>query len=326
MVQTVEPTAFREACRARNRAAAYYLFNPRVTLIDVGWRIKETQREQIDRELAVRVHVHHKPRGPAFEAFAERHRNLIVDKAKIPFPVDIVSGTYPLQWYGYPAPSHPRGRVFSSLCGGISISNEWAFNYGTLGGLVQDRDTGNEMVLSNWHVLAGSAYIHRGLRIYQPGCADGGCLQHTIAYLERHAMNEGIDAAVARLTGDRQWINDQLDVGPVSGVAAPALGLRVVKSGRGSGVTDGLIDGVEGEYPIRYGGLWRRIKHVYRIVPLNATGQVSRGGDSGSWWLEKDTQRAVALHFAGFDRPETALAIAMPPVLEALNVDICAGN
>jgi hypothetical protein len=33
---------------------------------------------------------------------------------------------------------------------------------------------------------------------------------------------------------------------------------------------------------------------------------------------------AVTLHFAGFDEPEAALAIAMPQVLEALNVDIVA--
>jgi endonuclease G len=135
-------------------------------------------------------------------------------------------------------------------------------------------------------------------------------------------MTQGVDAAVAKLTDARSWVNDQLDVGPVSGVTAPMLGMRVVKSGRGSGVTKGVIDGVEGEYPIEYGGLSRKIKHVYRIVPVTAMGEVSRGGDSGSWWLEEGTKQAVGLHFAGYDNPETALTIAMPQVLEALNVYI----
>jgi hypothetical protein len=322
MMQTVKPKVFRAARRARDCAAGFYLFNPRVTLIDVGWRIEETLGGRTTDELAVRVHVRHKPRGPALEAYAARHPELIIDKDRIPFPVDIVEGAYPLQWYGYPVQPPPRGHVFSPLRGGISISNEWFFNYGTLGGLVKDRDTDDEMILSNWHVLAGSAYVHKGLRIYQPGCADGGWFEHTIAYLERHVMNQGIDAAVATLTDARPWLNDQLDVGSISGVTAPTLGMRVIKSGRGSGVTNGVIDGVEGEYPIRYGGLLRKIKYVQRIVPVTATDQVSREGDSGSWWLKEDTHQAVALHFAGFDEPETALAIAMPQVLEALNVDV----
>jgi hypothetical protein len=322
-MQTFQPEDLRAAYRARDLAAVYYLFNPRVTLIDVGWRIEEKQGGQVRQDLAVRVHVRRKPRGPVFEAFAERYPDLVVDKNRIPFPVvDIVRGTYPLQWYWHPVQASARGRVFSPLRGGISISNEWSCNYGTLGGMVKDRDTGEEMILSNWHVLAGSAYASKGLGIYQPGYADGGRFEHTIAHLERHAMNEGIDAAVAKVIGARPSINDQLDIGPASGVTAPMLGMRVIKSGRGSDVTEGVIDGVEGEYPIRYGGFLRKIKHVYRIVPVVVTGQVSTGGDSGSWWLQQDTKKAVALHFAGYDDPETALAIAMPQVLDALNVDI----
>lgn len=323
-MQTVEPKKLRAAYRARDLAAAYHLFNLRVTLIDVGWQI---QGGQYTGEVAVRVHVHRKPRGAEFEALSTRSPNLVIHKEPIQerFPsclVDIVEASYPLQRYWYPVQPPPRGRVFSQLRGGISISNEWFNNYGTLGGVVkdQDRDTDDEMILSNWHVLAGSAYARRGLRIYQPGYADGGRFQHTIAHLERHAMDQGVDAAVATLTGVRPQINDQLDIGPVSGVTAPRLGMRVVKSGRGSERTEGVIDGVEGEYPIRYGGLPRKIKYVYRIVP--GTSIVSEGGDSGSWWLEKDTKKAVALHFAGYDYPETALAISMPRVLEALNVYI----
>lgn len=322
-MQPIGSSVFRAARQARDLAAAYYLFNPRVTLIDVGWRIKESQAGQVTEDLAVRVHTRHKPRGPAFEAFAERYPELMIDKNRIPFPVvDIVEATYPLQWYPYPVQPPPRGQVLSPLRGGISISNEWFHNYGTLGGFVEDRTTGDKMILSNWHVLVGSAYALPGLRIYQPGYADGGRLQHTIARLERHGMDQGIDAAVAKLTNARPWVNDQWDLGPVSDSIAPILGMRVVKSGRGSNVTYGVIDGVEGEYPIRYGGLWRKIKHVQRIIPVTVNSEVSRGGDSGSWWLEMGTNRAVALHFAGYDDPETALAMAMPQVLEALNIDI----
>ncbi len=319
----VDPTKLRAAQRARDVAAAYYLYNPRVTLIDVGWQIKETEDGRTTENLAVRVHVRSKPRGAQLEAFAQRYPEWVIDKERIPFAdVDIVTGIYPLQWYPYDAPAGRRGGRFDPLRGGISISNEWSYNYGTLGGLVKDRDTSEDLILSNYHVLAGSAYAREGLRIYQPGTADGGWAADTIARLARHAMGANLDAAVAKLTGARTATSEQLDIGHVAGVTSPRLDMQVVKSGRASDVTEGIIDGVAGEYPIRYGGLLRKIKFVRRIVPVDGNGIVSTGGDSGSWWLEKNTSNAVALHFAGQDDPEVALAIDMPPVLEALNVYI----
>lgn len=325
-MSNLDRTAFRAACRARRTAAALYLYNPRVTLVDVGWRIEETRGETTD-ELAVRVHVRSKPRGVALEALALRDSRLVIEKERIPFPVvDIVEGNYPLNWFfGMPQPP-VRGRVFPQLGGGISVSTESLYNYGTLGGIVLDRPTGAPMILSNWHVLAGSAYARRGLRILQPGMGDGGTWQNVVARLERHAMDDGIDAAVATLTGTRPWRNDQFELGAVAGAARPELGARVRKSGRGSGRTAGVVDGVDGEYSIRYGGFPHRIRHVCRIVPAPGEPEASRGGDSGSWWLEEESRRATALHFAGSDEPETALAIAMPEVLAALDVEVALGS
>jgi endonuclease G len=324
-MQPIDPAVFRTACRARRRAAALYLYNPRVTLIDVGWRIKEGVTTG---ELAVRIHLHAKPRGPAFEAFAASRPDLVVEKARIPFPVvDIIPASYPLHWqFPWRQPA-ARAAVFPELRGGISVSNEWVYNYGTLGGIVRDRRNGGApMILGNWHVLAGSAYARPGLRILQPGMGDGGTWQHTVARLARHAMDEGIDAAVATLTGTRPWRNEQLDLGAVAGVGTPAVGARVRKSGRGSELTAGVIDGVDGEYPIRYGGFPHQVRHVCRIVPVPDAAEASRGGDSGAWWLEEESRRATGLHFAGSDEPETALAIAMPRVLAALDVEIALGG
>lgn len=325
-MSSIDPTKFREACQARARAAAHYLRSPRVTLIDVGWRIRESRGGVVTDELAVRVHVRHKPRGPQAEAFAARHPDLVIRKERIPFRVDIIEGSYPLHWYFGMTQPPLRGRVFERLQGGISISNERHFNFGTLGGLVLDGTTDEPMILSNWHVLSGSAYARPGLRILQPGSADGGGRQHVVARLDRHAMSASIDAAVATLTGHRRWVNDQIEIGAVTGATPPALNMQVEKSGRGSGRTAGIVDGVDGEYVIRYGGLPRRIRHVCRIVRSTATrNEVSRGGDSGSWWLEQTTWRATALHFAGSDEPETALAISMPEVLAALDVRLALG-
>jgi endonuclease G len=135
-------------------------------------------------------------------------------------------------------------------------------------------------------------------------------------------MREGIDAAVAELTGARPIINDQLDLGLVSGVTAPTLDMRVIKSGRTSEVTHGIITGVEGVRTIPYGGFDRIVRHVVHIAQAPEGGQVSAGGDSGSWWLEEGTNKVVGLHFAGDNFPAYGLAIAIPQVLDALNVDV----
>jgi hypothetical protein len=317
----MDSSTLRAASYARQVATAHYLSNPRVTLIDIGYRLKDGVSTG---ELAIRVHVREKPAAAVFEALSLAAPALVIDKTKIPFPlVDIVEASYPLQWNWWaPPPSEPRAQSFNPLKGGISISSEWLYGYGTLGGIVEDRQTRDKMILSNWHVLAGSEYAMPGLRIFQPAYGDGGTRQNTVATLERHAFQEGIDAAVARLNGTRDWSIEQVGLGAVTGSTAPQLGMRVAKSGRASQVTYGIIDGIEGDYPIYYGGLLHRIHFVQRIVPQPAFDEVSRGGDSGSWWLEQSTRRAAALHFAGQDDPEAALAIAMPQVLDALGVDI----
>lgn len=135
-------------------------------------------------------------------------------------------------------------------------------------------------------------------------------------------MDQFLDAAVAKLSGSRPLVNEQLDIGLVKGVTTPLLGMSVTKSGRRSQVTSGVITGIEGRRAYYYGGVQRVIRHIIHIAQSPAGGKLSSAGDSGSWWLEEETHQATGLHFAGSDFPEYALAIAMPPVLEALHVDI----
>jgi endonuclease G len=324
-VSTPNSLQLAQARGARNQAAALHLYNPNVTLIDVGWRICEQERA-VEPTLTVRVHLRYKPRGAAFESFAATsplaiHKGQLEDA--IEFPVDIVQATYRRQPGGARPSLAERASLCNPLRGGVSISNAWAFGeYGTCGGMVRDRATGRAMLLSCWHVLAGVANPPAGLPIYQPGLGDGGWSQNTIARFRRHGMLRGVDAAVAELTDARPMLNEQVGLGAVRGVAAPRIDMHVVKCGRSSGITEGIISGLSGEYPTTYGGFSAKIQHVVHIRPLRFGDEVSRGGDSGSWWLDKATNQVVGLHFAGDDEPEYALAIAMPQVLEALQVDL----
>ena len=106
------------------------------------------------------------------------------------------------------------------------------------------------------------------------------------------------------------------------GAAAAELGMKVRKSGRRTAVTAGLVTGVAGCIRQSYGGFARTIRNVVHIAP-EAPGQIiSAPGDSGSWWVENSTLQAVGLHFAGSDNPEFGLALSMPEVLKALDVEI----
>jgi len=307
------------------KAVSGWLFDPNVTLVGFGWREREGQL--IKGERVIRIHVREKcPEGPKLEAAIERG----VTGDRIPpkiddIPTDVVKGIYrPHQWWGGwgRRTANPRARRADLLQGGISISNERHYTYGTLGGLVIDRATSDEMILSNWHVLAGDWGARPGRRIYQPGRRDGGTRADTVATLTRDAMSVNLDAAVARLTGSRRLINRQLGLGPVKGVRRAELGMEVIKSGRKTEVTFGRVTVIEGTARIPYWGLERIIRNVVTIEPHRFYGEVSAGGDSGSWWLDRVTRQAIGLHFAGGNRPEHALAIDMQSVLDALGADI----
>lgn len=312
--------ALREAVRA-------HLFDPNVGLIDFGH--PEHAGRMAEDELAIRFHVRQKLSGPALEAAVGAGQTRPIPAVIAGFPTDVPEGIYRLQqgwasWQGWRQPPVAPSRTTDAdpLRGGISISDEYHYAAGTLGGLVIDRATGARMILSNWHVLVVDWSGQTGQRIYQPGRLDGGTGQDTIATLTRDAMSVNLDAAVATLNDSRPLINDQLDLGPVAGVGRAELGMQVVKSGRTSGITYGRVTAIEGIAKIRYGFLERIIHHVVTIDPRLDFEEVSAAGDSGSWWLDRDTERAIGLHFAGSSFPARGLALDMPAVLEALNVDV----
>lgn len=314
---------------AMQEAVQRWIYDPNVMLIDFGWRLR--RGKLVKNELTIRVHVLEKyAPGPMLEAAVDEGKT----HGPIPetiqgFPVDRPEGVYRLhRWFsaGWQRPVAKRAYRIDPMQGGVSISDAFRNIYATLGGLVRDRETHKEMILSNWHVLVGNWGARPGLAIFQPGRADGGSYADTIAKFSHHAMSYGLDAAVAELTGDRKLINMQFELGPVRGVSWAELGMEVIKSGRRTAVTRGLVTAVEGTIRMNYGGVDRLIHNVVTIEPRQLLGEISAGGDSGSFWCQESTMCAVALHFAGSDEPERALALDIQPVLDALNVDMVIKN
>jgi len=293
----------------------------KINMVDIA--VNE-ESDRAPNSLAIRYHVNEKIDRDELEAMG---RMSLEDETYFGVSTMIVKGVYRQQQFaGAGRPSgtssqsgSPFGRS-NPLRGGISISTPYA-GTGTMGGIVRDRASGRPMLLSNWHVLVTYWGAPRGQSILQPSRDDGGRGAEIVAGLERDAMSANLDAAVAYLNNRRQPSNRQLDGRMVTRAARATLGMDVEKSGRSSGKTYGRVTGIEGVVRLRYNWVERMISHVVTIEPRMG-GEVSRPGDSGSWWLNSTTGEAVGLHFAGGNYPERGLALDMGTVLNALNVDM----
>jgi hypothetical protein len=177
------------------------------------------------------------------------------------------------------------------------------------------------MALSNSHVLATVYGAGPGLGTEQPGALDGGDAGDLIGRLARDAAPLGLDASVSRLGGQRGGINHQHDAGPLRGVKGPAADVTVMKAGRTTGLTSGVVTAIEGEGIFWYGPVQRTVRRMLTIEP-DGDGVLSAAGDSGAVWFDPHDRRAVGVHFAGGGQPPRAFAVAMGPVLDALAVDL----
>ena len=322
-----------EAIDALDTVRRSWLRRPGVTAVDVGYKISS---KKMTDDLAVRVHVARKL--PSAEISSENmfnesgERNSKVGK----FPVDVIEAQYGPSESAVQEPTAlddmddeaiaalERTGTYNPLIGGISCGNP-RVTAGTLGVIVYDRQRCKPMILSNWHVLAGASAAAIGEDILQPGRVDGGT--EVVASLTRMKLDSRMDAAVATLNSARTSSRDILGLGTVSGIDTPTLGMNVVKSGRTTGITRGVVDGVSLSVSINYGdpGVVAFSNQI-RIVPRppwpGVDYEVSMGGDSGSVWLNESNNRAIGLHFAGETDPmpasENAICSPMGPIASEL--------
>ena len=281
-----------------------WLRRPGVTAVDVGYKISDGK---ITDQLAVRVHVKRK----LDDAVLERDRESFSTSKKPgkcgDFPIDVIEADYgPAALPAVAAEEleaiDRKGRV-DPLVGGISVGNP-RVTAGTLGAIVWDRTDCKVSMLSNWHVLCGSSSCVAGEDIYQPGVFDGGTPADAVATLKRFRLDSHNDSALAELNGSRGSSRDIVGLSPIPGVIAPSLGMKVTKSGRTTAVTEAIIDGVSLSTTLDYGGgVVNSFQDQIHIVPRppwpSVDYEVSKGGDSGSVWIDDATGNAVGLHFAG---------------------------
>jgi hypothetical protein len=195
---------------------------------------------------------------------------------------------------------------YRPLVAGVSIVNGRVGEPGTLGFLAAD-DAGQRWIVSCYHVLcdAGLGPFQQSDAIYQPAAVVGPNL---IAMTDAKRADATLDCAAALLQPGIACTEIQLGIGKTGAVAVPAPGMRVVKAGAESGITEGTITTVFGTnvsieidqaFPVEY--------------------QLSAPGDSGALWVEQQSRSPVALH-TGRTSARRAQASAFGEVLRALGL------
>lgn len=196
---------------------------------------------------------------------------------------------------------------FRPLRGGIAIVCGNNGPFGTLGCLATS-DGQDRWILSAYHVLkGGGATVVEDTAVFQP--AQGGP-ELPIARTREAKASKTLDAAAALVSAGTGTVNEILGIGDLGPLGEPAVGMPVIKSGIATGVTEGIIVGVNDDrvrievpsgYPSKY--------------------ELSSISDSGSVWVEKGTSSPVALHIAGNDTGiEVALGVRLSKVLGDLNL------
>jgi hypothetical protein len=194
---------------------------------------------------------------------------------------------------------------------------------GTFGALVKDRS--GVYVLSNNHVLADENKLSTGAAIFQPGLLDNGnaATDQIAALTKFHTLQAGkpntVDCAIAKATSASIVTNQILFIGAPQGTATAAIDMSVHKFGRTTGYTVGQITSVDTDVTVQYD--LGNLTFTEQIIVVGNSGKsFSNAGDSGSLILQRGTNKAVALLFAG--SASHTIANHIDEVLQALAVTL----
>lgn len=209
--------------------------------------------------------------------------------------------------------------------GGLSIAPLNQFFVGTLGCFLRRVADGTEQffALSNNHILADVNELPIGTSIVQPGpevapAAPGDVFAALSAFIPIQFPKSRMSPVVNRFDAAIAVVTDvsRIRTGRIFGidqyvpqVTTAVPGMRVIKSGRTTGVTTGTVTAtrVNGT-TVNYG-----TQSAPRITTFNDTieivgdaGPFGAPGDSGSVILDSDSGRPVALLFSGDGLTTTA--------------------
>ncbi|MDX2468046.1 MAG: hypothetical protein QNL12_12080 [Acidimicrobiia bacterium] len=314
----VDEARLRDVREAKARFGAELLKNPDVHGVGVGRRRRGGKKTE---ELAIVVHVQRKrpedkvsPRRlvPKSVRYVNRQRE------EIDIPVDVVEKPVPVPEVACDdcdANLEARVRpVPGGYSGGPPLS---VSNGGTLGGWLWDNVTDQIVVISNDHVLGGTA----GTDVTQQSIFDGASSpRDRIANVLRSGT---LDVSIAApVSNDVYELAIECGGPGVFEFAEAQIDMIVQKTGQTTGLTCGIVELVDYDSG-HYGSendLW-----------IDGDGNdFSMGGDSGSLYLERDHpdgqpwRRVVGIHWGG--STNDGVGHPMPAVVEDLDLTtVCDG-
>jgi endonuclease G len=308
-----------------------FLNDPNISSIGIGY--KKTEGKETP-ELAIQFSVHSKVRPEDVSTLGSSMIPKTLDVDGMTIPTDVIERSYKPSYTTIKVkPKDDRRSRADVVSPGVSVGSI-STTAGTLGTFVRDSQTKNILILSNWHVLQGPQG-KIGDDIVQPGKFDDNRVaKNLVGKLLRSHLGPAGDCAVASMSG-RGISNKIIGLGTsVARIGEPQLRDRVVKSGRTTAVTYGVVSRIEVNTKMVYPGGTIATIGGFEIEPdpknPAPSNEISRGGDSGSAWMALDTKGnptdvMLGLHFAGDDDDggpsEFALACYANSVMTKLEVE-----
>ncbi|GAB3708908.1 DNA/RNA non-specific endonuclease [Mariniluteicoccus flavus] len=322
------PASLRRFVRAHGER---YLDDPNISSIGVGLKVVDGR---VTDTVALQFTVHAKlPEGQIQSVGSSPlPETITVDSAEV--PTDVLERSFVPAYQVVPeAAADARKMRVDPVVPGVSIAHP-TVSAGTLGCIVHGAEDGVPLVLSNWHVLHGPQG-RIGDTVVQPGPHDDNRVDRNhLGTLVRSHLGVAGDCAVATVEG-RGIDPVIMDLGAAPDeIGDPELGDKVVKSGRTTGVTHGVVTRVDVIVELNYGeGVGEKRIGGFEIGPDAGRPAIdqklSDGGDSGAAWLFRSangrTSRVLAgLHFGGDagGGAEHALACLPRSVFEKLQVTL----
>lgn len=333
MPQPEQPTPDLLRRLVRTTAKAW-LADPNVSSVGIGHKVVDGRRTDT---VSVQFTVHTKAEPEALVGLGTALLPESVTFESVEVPTDVLQASFrPSFRVVAETAAEERAVGRDPVPPGVSVAHP-TVSAGTLGCFVRDREDATVYALSNWHVLHGPQG-RIGDAVLQPGPHDDNRASGTrMGRLVRSHLGVAGDCAVATVEG-RGVDPEVLGLGVVpDSMADPELGDRVVKSGRTTAVTHGVVSRVDVVVKINYGQPVGEVQvGCLEIEPdphrRGTDGQLSDGGDSGAVWLHKarngrPTGVLAGLHFGGndVDTGERALACLPRSVFEKLGVTLDAG-
>ncbi|MEU1406583.1 DNA/RNA non-specific endonuclease [Streptomyces sp. NPDC005728] len=308
------------------------LKDPNVTSVGIGRKVTGGKR---GKQVVLQFTVESKAEAEHLEALgaAVIPPTVTVDGAEI--PTDVIERSYDAHFRTLAEVESPARKVRQDpIAPGVSVGAV-TVTAGTIGCVAFDKTDGTPYVLSNWHVLHGPDG-KLGAEVVQPGPHDDNRIaRNRLGVLKRSHLGLAGDCAVATIE-DRSFVQEIFELGAVpKELGEPELDDKVVKSGRTTGVTHGIVRRIDTMVKINYGGdVGVKTIGCFEIGPdpdhPADDNEISMGGDSGALWLFKQADGRpstvmAGLHFGGEapgESDEHALACLPARVFKKLEITL----